>query len=93
MRPLVARPDSLTRATRFARSPGIVRALLSRGWDDASIEQLEQLGRASKERGHSTHVYELDKAGHWLHAQNPQGLVDLMIDSQRLIHGDETHDD
>ena len=76
----------MLRASRSARSPGIIRALLSRGWDDASIEQLEQLGKASKERGASTHVYELDKAGHWLHAQNPQGLINLMIDSQRLIH-------
>ena len=65
---------------------GIVRALLSRGWDETSIARLEQLGRASKEKGHNTHVYELDKAGHWLHAQNPQGLVDLMIESQKLIH-------
>lgn len=65
---------------------GIVRALLSRGWDEASVQQLERLAKASREQGHSTHVYELDKAGHWLHAQNPHGLVDLMVGSRRLIH-------
>ena len=65
---------------------GIVRALLSRGWDEESIGRLERLGEASRESGHNTHVYQLDKAGHWLHAQNPNGLVDLMIDSDKLLH-------
>jgi pimeloyl-ACP methyl ester carboxylesterase len=65
---------------------GIVRALLSRGWDEESIRRLESLGKVSQERGHNTHVYELDNAGHWLHAQNPQGLVNLMIDSDKFIH-------
>jgi pimeloyl-ACP methyl ester carboxylesterase len=65
---------------------GIVRALLSRGWDEDSIERLKLLGEASRVAGLGTHVYELDKAGHWLHAQNPNGLVDIMIDSQKLLH-------
>lgn len=64
---------------------GIVRALLSRGWDEESIGRLEQLRQESREAGLGTHIHELDKAGHWLHAQNPDGLVDLMIESRKLL--------
>lgn len=59
---------------------GIVRALLSRGWDENSIDKLEKISR--QENG--TDVYELDNAGHWLHAQNPKGLVELMLSSNKF---------
>jgi len=65
---------------------GIVRALLSRGWDEESIERLNRLGRQSQQQGRTTRVYELDKAGHWLHSQNPKGLIELMIQSNQLMH-------
>jgi pimeloyl-ACP methyl ester carboxylesterase len=67
-------------------SIGVVRALLSRGWDQESIEKLEKVSQADN----STAVYELDNAGHWLHAQNPKGLVDLMLSSNKFITSHNT---
>lgn len=60
----------------------LVRALLSRGWDQESIDKLSKISKSSK----GTEVYELDNAGHWLHAQNPKGLVDLMLSSNKFDH-------
>lgn len=54
----------------------IIRALESKGWDEESIDKLHHL--SSNSRG-MTRVHELENAGHWLHAENPSGLVELML--------------
>ncbi|KAI8108115.1 hypothetical protein M9434_006145 [Picochlorum sp. BPE23] len=54
----------------------IIRALESKGWDEESIEKLQYL--SSNSRG-MTRVHELENAGHWLHAENPSGLAELML--------------
>jgi pimeloyl-ACP methyl ester carboxylesterase len=67
----------------FLSSPGhhsfnLIRALQSGGWDGESIEKLQKLHKIKGIDGGGTHVHELDNAGHWLHAENPQGLCQLM---------------
>ncbi len=59
----------------------IIRALQSKGWDEESIEKLHHL--SSNSRG-MTRVHELENAGHWLHAENPDGLVKLMLPHMKL---------
>lgn len=54
----------------------IIRALKSTGWDGESIRKLRHVSSNSKGM---TRVHELENAGHWLHAENPRGLVDLML--------------
>lgn len=59
-------------------SLNLIRALQSGGWDEDSIEKLYKLHKIKGVDGGGTHVHELDNAGHWLHAENPQGLCKLM---------------
>jgi len=54
----------------------LVQAELSDRWDRLATEKLK--GEA---RGSSVRFHLLKEAGHWLHIDNPSGLLDLMIDS------------
>eukprot|EP00210_Caulerpa_lentillifera_P008812 g8408.t1 len=54
----------------------IVRARNSDRWNEELIMELEDNTHASK-----TKVHVLNDCGHWLHADNPSGLIDLMLPS------------
>ncbi|MCA9320195.1 MAG: alpha/beta hydrolase [Planctomycetes bacterium] len=51
----------------------IVRALLSDRWSDAEMAQLATLDPDGPVQLHT-----LPEAGHWLHVDNPEGLLDLL---------------
>ena len=57
----------------------IVRAEKSNRWDPDVIQRLESL--AARERGGSEgkiSVHILPNAGHWVHVDNPKGLLDIV---------------
>ncbi|XP_047955093.1 protein ABHD11 [Salvia hispanica] len=58
---------------------GIVRAEKSDRWDSDIIEQLEHV---TARRDHATKgkvsVHVLPNAGHWVHVDNPKGLLDIV---------------
>ena len=58
----------------------LVRALKSNRWDKNSIKRLDELSKASvlDESSGTSHIHELENAGHWLHAENPKGLIEIM---------------
>ena len=62
-------------------SINVVRALKSNRWDEQTIHKLHELSIASKKNVEfgETHIHELPDAGHWLHAENPTGLIKLMM--------------
>ena len=51
-------------------STHLVRALWSDRWDAESIETLEELGEGQ---------YHTLDAGHWLHVDNPEGLLKMLV--------------
>ncbi|KAK9811190.1 hypothetical protein WJX73_009216 [Symbiochloris irregularis] len=55
----------------------IVRAEQSDRWTEKAIADLED---AQKEAQGCLKLHVLPNAGHWLHADNPQGLLDMMIE-------------
>lgn len=60
----------------------IVRAENSDRWDPGVVQQLESLVAAQKvdqsEGKGKVSVHLLPKAGHWVHVDNPKGLVEIM---------------
>lgn len=63
---------------------GIVRAEKSDRWYPSLLSHLEELANASKTPRSDTgtvsyHV--LEKAGHWLHVDNPTGLIEILAPS------------
>lgn len=57
----------------------IVRAENSDRWDPEVIQQLESL--ASRERDGSegkVSLHVLPKSGHWVHVDNPKGLLEIV---------------
>lgn len=48
-----------------------------RRWTEKAILDLED---AAKEAHGCLKLHVLPNAGHWLHADNPQGLLDMMVD-------------
>ncbi|KAL8140980.1 hypothetical protein V2J09_007001 [Rumex salicifolius] len=70
--PLLERPPKGTEIS-------IVRAENSDRWDSGVIQRLESLSRRPRDESKgklSVHV--LPKAGHWVHVDNPKGLLDMM---------------
>lgn len=53
----------------------IVRAANSDRWSKAELAQLDSVGEAS---GGQVKVHVLADAGHWLHVENPNGLLSLI---------------
>ena len=63
----------------------LVRAARSDRWSDADNKELES---AVKQTQHNIDtgtlvLHELADAGHWLHVDNPQGLVQLMAQNMK----------
>eukprot|EP00890_Picochlorum_soloecismus_P001198 jgi/Picsp_1/2079/NSC_05544-R1_protein len=58
----------------------LVRALKSNRWDKDSIKSLDEISKISvlDDTSGTTHIHELENAGHWLHAENPKGLIEIM---------------
>lgn len=58
---------------------GIVRAEKSDRWDSDIIEQLEHVAarRDDATKG-KVSVHVLPNAGHWVHVDNPKGLLDIV---------------
>jgi len=58
----------------------LVRALKSNRWDKESIKRLDEISKISvlDDSCGTTHIHELENAGHWLHAENPKGLIEIM---------------
>ena len=57
----------------------IVRAENSDRWDPETVQRLESL--AARERGGSegkVAVHVLPKSGHWVHVDNPRGLLEIV---------------
>lgn len=57
----------------------IVRAEKSDRWDPDTIQQLEGLssGRVDETNG-KVSVHVLPNAGHWVHVDNPKGLLEIL---------------
>ena len=74
----------LLRAPPAGVTINLVRAMRSDRWDAATMqlvrEAVESTAQPSSDRG-TTRYWELPDAGHWLHADNPRGLVALMLPS------------
>ncbi|KAK9723507.1 hypothetical protein RND81_05G002700 [Saponaria officinalis] len=65
----------------------IVQAENSDRWDSRVIQRLEKL--ASKERDESEgrfSLHVLPKAGHWVHVDNPKGLLDIIAPKIASLH-------
>lgn len=63
---------------------GIVRAENSDRWLPSVVSQLEKLVEASKqptEQQGTVSYHVLEKAGHWMHVDNPDGLVEMLAPS------------
>ncbi|XP_002969815.2 protein ABHD11 [Selaginella moellendorffii] len=62
---------------------GIVRAGRSDRWTPEIIARLEELSRAAPDDGRrgSVTYRVLENAGHWVHADNPEGLLELLLPS------------
>jgi pimeloyl-ACP methyl ester carboxylesterase len=62
----------------------VLRALRSDRWDHDTLALLRGAVAATAQpaavRG-STRYHELPDAGHWVHADNPRGLVQIMLPS------------
>ncbi len=58
----------------------LVRALQSDSWTASALAQFDRLPPASRVR-----LHELENAGHWLHIDNPAGLVELVV---RIVESD-----
>lgn len=60
---------------------GIVRADNSDRWSPSVVAQLEKLAEASRQerpdRG-TLHYHVLEKSAHWVHVDNPDGLIDIL---------------
>ena len=69
----------------------IVRAANSDRWGRRELSQLEALGSGSSEgepeQAARVHVHVLPKAGHWLHVENPDGLLRLIAPSLAAVGG------
>lgn len=64
----------------------LLRAMNSDRWSDASVRELKEACRASEDAGDQAgrSVYvELQDAGHWVHVDNPKGLVRLITPTLR----------
>ncbi|KAL3139070.1 hypothetical protein ABBQ32_005867 [Trebouxia sp. C0010 RCD-2024] len=60
----------------------IVRAANSDRWTKQTMLQLEQAQQsAAKSHPGQLNVHVLPNAGHWLHVDNPRGLMDMMLPS------------
>lgn len=56
--------------------------LCMRRWTPHTLEQLKQAQQAAAKADDSQlHVHVLPNAGHWLHVDNPHGLLDMMLPS------------
>ena len=51
----------------------VVRAGCGDGWSAADVARLDEAGR-----GPRTHVHDLPRAGHWLHVDDPDGLLEII---------------
>ena len=58
----------------------VLRAERSNRWSDDAIAALERLDREQ----HAFHSHLLVQAGHWVHVDNPEGLLELM--TERLLN-------
>lgn len=55
-------------------------------WTQETMSQLQKAehaaaAHASSGNGGHLHTYVLSNAGHWVHVDNPQGLMDMMLPS------------
>lgn len=93
----LAADDGYT-AVALRRSPppnttlNILRAMRSNRWDPDTLAAVHAAVSATKQpaavRGR-TRYHELPDAGHWVHADNPKGLVKLMLPSLAEAASDE----
>ena len=74
----------------------IVRAANSDRWGRRELQQLQELGggggsdvpHQAPEQHVQVHVHVLPKAGHWLHVENPDGLMRLIAPSLAAVAGE-----
>ena len=70
----------------------IVRAANSDRWGRRELQQLQELGDKGEgdapERQVRVHVHVLPRAGHWLHVENPDGLMRLIAPSLAAVGDD-----
>jgi pimeloyl-ACP methyl ester carboxylesterase len=92
-----ARDGSRSMATTVAPPGGtevhVVRAARSARWPAETVGAIET---AAKERGARVRMHRLEDAGHWLHADNPEGLRAIvaprLVELARAIReGEERH--
>jgi esterase len=59
-----------------------LRAANNRGWPDETVARLKQL---EIEKKNSIQYLEMPNVGHWLHSENPAGLIDIMMVNSDLL--------
>ena len=59
----------------------IVRAANSDRFSRTELEQLEGVGKGNASGEGRVHVHVLPDAGHWLHVENPEGLLKIISPS------------
>mgnify|MGYP003331177400 CR=1 FL=1 len=65
----------------------MVRAENSDRWDPRIVEKLESLdGRKNDESESRLSVVVLPKSGHWVHVDNPKGLLEIVIPKMASIN-------
>eukprot|EP00884_Botryococcus_braunii_P016149 jgi/Botrbrau1/3217/Bobra.37_2s0046.1 len=74
----------LLRSPPLGTAIHIVRALNSERWTPQEVHRLQEAVQEAKLGGEAgecgaLHVHALPDAGHWLHADNPQGLTNLIL--------------
>ncbi|GMH43434.1 hypothetical protein BSKO_11356 [Bryopsis sp. KO-2023] len=72
---------SILKAPPPGTTINVVRAGKSDRWDDAMIQELEQIAKQTQALPGSTRSLVLENAGHWLHVDNPRGLIEMMLPS------------
>lgn len=68
----------------------LVRAAKSDRWDSASVQVIEEaVSRTADPSPHhgTTRFFELPDAGHWVHTDNPRGLLDMVLPSLQEAAG------
>lgn len=60
----------------------MVRALLSERWTDENVALMRASAaahsRPTPDSG-TFHFHDLPNSGHWVHVDNPQGLLDMIV--------------
>ena len=50
-------------------------------WTPQSLEKLDKAQQAADAADSQLHIHVLPNAGHWVHVDNPHGLLDMMLPS------------